>query len=60
MLKNQPKLESMLKKSNTKTWNNLSSEQQQEVLLAYQESESNDNLIDNESIINRIKKIVKN
>lgn len=50
----------MLKKSNTKTWDNLSSEQQQEVLLAYQESESNDNLIDNESIINRIKKIVKN
>ncbi len=49
-------LKDMVKSSNSKVWENLSSEQQQEILLAYEESESKKNLIDNESIINRIKK----
>lgn len=41
--------------NNDKTWDNLSLKQQQEILLAYQDSESDYNLIDNELIINRIK-----
>jgi len=49
-------LKGLVKNSNSKVWENLSSEQQQEILLAYEESESDKNLIDNDSIIQRIKK----
>lgn len=49
-------LKKLLKGSTNTTWENLTESQKQEVLLAYEESESEENLVKNEVIVNRLRK----
>ncbi len=48
-------LKNMVKSSASNVWNNLSEDQRKEVLLSFEESEDESNLIDNNEVSNFLK-----
>ncbi len=48
-------LKSILSSNKTSVWDTLSEEQKKEVLLSFEESENDDNLLDNDEVMNKYK-----
>ena len=49
-------MKNLIQKSKVNVWDSLTDEQRKEVLLSYEESEMDSNLVDNESVMNKYKK----
>lgn len=51
-------MKSIIQKSQGKVWDTLSEDQKKEVLLSYEESEDENNLIDTKSVLNKYKDLI--
>ena len=49
-------MKKLVKSSKSSIWDTLSEEQKREVLLSFEESENNDNLIDNDEVMKMYRK----
>jgi len=48
-------MKSIFEKSKAKIWDKLTDEQKREILLSYEESESDNHLLDHDSVMNKFK-----
>ncbi len=53
-------MKSLIKKTQNSSWDSLTEEQKKEVLLSYEESENDDNLVDNDFVMNKYKDLLLN
>ena len=51
-------MKSLIKKTKVSSWDTLSEEQKKEVLLSYDESENEKNLLDNDDVMNKYRDLL--
>ncbi|MCF8298934.1 MAG: hypothetical protein K9J13_15405 [Saprospiraceae bacterium] len=51
-------MKSLIKKTQISSWDSLTEEQKKEVLLSYEESENDNNLVDNDTVMNKYKDLL--
>jgi phage shock protein A len=51
-------MKSIIQKSQVNVWDTLTEDQKKEVLLSYEESEDENNLIDTKSVLNKYKDLI--